>query len=218
MPEYSYRARTRLGGVTKGTVKAASPERASSMLAEHGLALLDLQDLRERGVWQRELRFRGVKIRDRAICARQLAAMIEAGIPIIQALRILVQQTENTRLSDILREVSYDVEAGGTLSAALEKTPSVFSEFFVSMVRSGEASGRVASTLNTLADHEESDAELVRKVRGALTYPAFVVAVMILLSIIMAAFVLPQIVALFVEANVPLPLPTRALIAMMRFA
>lgn len=217
MPEYFYRARTRLGDVTKGTIKAASSERANKMLSEHGLVPLELQDVRERGVWRRELKFRGVKIRDRAIFARQLATMIETGIPILQALRILVQQTESARLSDILREVSYNVEAGGALSSALEKTPSVFSEFFVSMVRSGEASGRVAGALNTLADHEESDAELLRKVRAALTYPAFVVLVMIILVIIMAAFVLPQIVALFLEAGVPLPLPTRALIAVTTF-
>lgn len=217
MPEYFYRARTRLGEVTKGTIRAASPERAGKTLAEHGLVPLELQDVRERGLWRRELKFGRVKIRDRAVFARQLATMIEAGIPILQALRILVQQTESPRLSEILREVSHDVEAGGALSSALEKTPSVFSEFFVSMIRSGEASGRVASALHTLADHEESDAELVRKVRTALTYPAFVVSMMVIIMIVMATFVLPQLITLFVEAEVPLPLSTRVIIAVTGF-
>lgn len=217
MAEYFYRARTRLGDLTKGTVKAASPERASEMLREHGLVPLELQDVRERGLWRRELSFRRVKIRDRAIFSRQLATMIAAGIPILQAIRVLVQQTENPRLSDILREVSYEVEGGGSLSTALEKYPRVFSEFFVSMVRSGEASGKVASALETLAEHEERDAELVRKVRTALAYPAFVVTLMVILGIVTSVFVLPQIAEFFAEVNAPLPFLTRALIAVTTF-
>lgn len=217
MAEYFYRARTRLGDVTKGTIKAVSSERANEMLMEHGLVPLELKDVKELGIFRRELKFGGVKIRDRAVFSRQLATMIEAGIPILQAIRVLVQQTENARLSDILREVSYEVEGGNSLSNALEKYPRVFSEFFVSMVRSGEASGRVSAALSTLADHEERDAELVRKVRTALIYPTFIIVVMIVLMIIMSAFVLPQLITLFAEANVRLPWTTRVLIAVTTF-
>lgn len=217
MPDYFYRARTRLGDVTKGTIKAVSSERANEMLMEHGLVPLELKDTKELGFLRREIRFRGVKIRDRAVFARQLATMIEAGIPILQAIRVLTQQTENARLADILREVSYEVEGGNSLSNGLEKYPHVFSEFFISMVRSGEASGRVSAALNTLADHEERDAELVRKVRTALIYPIFIIVVMVVLMIIMAAFVLPQLITLFTEANVQLPWTTRVLIAVTTF-
>lgn len=217
MPEYVYRARTRLGNVTKGTIKATTAERAGQMLAEHGLVPLDLRDIRELSVWRRQWKFGGVKVRDRAIFARQLATMIEAGIPILQGLRILVQQTENTRLADVLREVSYEVEGGGSLSGALEKYPRVFSDFFVSMVRSGEASGRVATSLQTLADHEEADAELIRKVRGAMIYPAFVISVLILLMVVVGLFMLPQITVLFREAEVELPFMTRVLIGIITF-
>lgn len=217
MPEYYYRARTRLGSVTKGTIKATSGERANQMLIEHGFVPLELRDVRELAFWRRELKFRGVKIRDRAIFARQLATMIEAGIPILQALRILVQQTENTRLADILREVSYAVEGGGALSAALEKYPRVFSDFFVSMVRSGEASGRVAAALQAIADHEEADAELIQKVRSALIYPAFVVVVLLILMEVVSVFVLPQLITMFQEANVRLPITTRILVGVTTF-
>lgn len=217
MSEYAYRARTRLGNVTKGTIKATTAERASQMLAEHGLVPLELRDVRELSVWRRQLKFGGVKVRDRAIFARQLATMIEAGIPILQGLRILVQQTENARLADILQEVSYEVEGGGSFSAALEKYPRVFTEFFVSMVRSGEASGRVAASLQTLADHEEADAELIRKVRTAMIYPAFVIGVLFVLMGLVTVFVLPQITTMFQEAKVGLPLPTRVLIGLTTF-
>lgn len=217
MTEYFYRARTRHGEVTKGTIKAATSERASQMLAEHGLVPLELRDAREVSFWRREFRLQRVTVRHRAIFARQLATMIEAGIPILQGVRILSQQTESSRLADILREVGYDIEGGSTLSAALEKYPKVFSEFFVSMVRSGEASGRVARTLHVLADHEEREAELLRKVRAALIYPAFVITIMVVITILMALFVLPQLVELFQESDVVLPLPTRMLIAVVSF-
>lgn len=217
MPEYSYRARNRLGSVTKGTIKAPSEERASAMLSEHGLIPLEVQDVKELSIFRRDFGLRVVRVRDRAIMARQLSTMIESGIPILQALRILVTQTENSYLSDILRDVSYDVEGGEALSNALEKFPRVFSEFFVSMVRSGEASGRVSAALLQLADHEERDYELVRKVRGALIYPAFVVGSMVIIGVIMMIFVVPQLVELFAAAEVTLPWTTRALIAVSNF-
>jgi type IV pilus assembly protein PilC len=217
MAEFHYRARNRQGKVTKGVIKAATQERASAMLAEHGLIPLEVQDVKELSVFKREFSFRIVRVRDRAIMARQLATMIQAGIPILQALRILVPQTENPHLADIIREVSYDVEGGESLSNALEKFPRVFSEFFISMVRSGEASGRVADTLEQLADHEERDYEIIRKVRGALVYPAFVLTTMIVLSVVMMVFVIPQLIGLFEESGVPLPWTTRVLIAMSLF-
>lgn len=218
MAEFYYRARTRLGAVTKGTIKAQSEERASQMLAEHGLVPLEIRDAHELSFWRRPRTFwSGVKVRDRAIFARQLATMIEAGIPVLQAIRILVQQTENARLSDILREVSYEVEGGGSLSSAVEKYPRVFSEFFVSMVRSGEASGRVAVSLHAVADHEEADADLTRKVRTALMYPAFIVVVLVVLAQVVTTIVLPQIALMFAEANVRLPIVTRVLLAVTNF-
>lgn len=218
MAEYHYRARNRQGKVTKGTIKAISEEQANIMLAEHRLIPLEIQDVKSLSVFKREFDIRWVKVRDRAIMARQLATMIDAGIPILQALRILVVQTENARLADIIREVSYDVEGGELLSNALEKFPKVFSEFFVSMIRSGEASGRVSDTLEQLAEHEERDYDLIRKVRGAMIYPIFVVLSMTVLGIVMMVFVLPQLVSLFRESEVPLPWTTRLLIGISSFA
>jgi type IV pilus assembly protein PilC len=109
------------------------------------------------------------------------------------------------------------VEGGDALSNTLEKFPRIFSEFFISMVRSGEASGRVADTLRQLADHEEQDYELLRKVRGALIYPAFVISSMIIIGIVMMLFVIPQLVELFQASDVPLPWTTRILIAVSTF-
>lgn len=212
MPEYVYRARTRSGGVTRGKVKAPSAERASTMLAEHGLLALDVTDIKELRFWRRDFSFRRVRARDRAVAARQIGTMVQAGIPILQALRIVVQQTENTKLAGILQSVSYDVEGGSSLSDALAQHSMVFSEFFVSMVRAGEASGKVASTLEALAEHEERDAAVMRKVRSAMVYPAFVVAALFALVIVMMVFVMPQLIEFFREANVPLPLLTRIMI------
>jgi type IV pilus assembly protein PilC len=218
MADYHYRARNRQGRVTKGTITAPSEERAGTMLTEHGLVPIEIQDLSELSIFRREFSIKIVRVRDRAIMSRQLATMIQAGIPILQALRILSVQTENQRLADIIREISYEVEGGEAVSNAMEKYPKVFSEFFVSMIRSGEASGRLADTLEQLADHEERDYELIRKVRGAFIYPIFVVSVMIVLGAVMMIFVLPQLVTLFAESGVQLPWTTRLLIGISGFA
>lgn len=217
MPDFHYRARNRQGRVTKGVMKAASEEQASAILSEHGLVPVEIIDARNLSVLRREFTVQHVRVRDRAIMARQLATMITAGIPVLQAVRVLATQTENVRLSGILREVSYDIEGGGALSDALEKYPQAFSEYFVSIVRSGEQAGRVAEALEQLADHEERDYELVSKVRRALVYPAFVVVTMTVIAAAMMVFVLPQLITLFEQSGVPLPLVTRVLIAVASF-
>lgn len=217
MTEYHYRARNRGGKITKGIIKAPSEEQASIMLSEHGLVPLEVEDVKNLSIFKREFSLGRVRVRDRAVMARQLSTMIRAGIPILQALRILVSQTENARLADILREVSYDVEGGEALSNALEKFPGAFSEFFISMIRSGEAGGRVADALEQIAEQEERDYEIVRKVRGAMVYPLFVIVTMAGMALVIITFVMPQLTTLFKETGVALPWPTRVLMGVSGF-
>jgi type IV pilus assembly protein PilC len=212
MPRYHYRARTKEGRIVTGEMQAASPEKVAAALSQHGLVATEVVDVRELSIFRRELQFRRVKARDRAVMVRQMAAMISSGIPMLQALRILAQQTESPRLAEILRDVTHDVEGGETFSDALEKHESVFSGFFVSMVRAGERSGRLAEILEKLANYEERAEELTRKVRGAMIYPAFVITVMIILGAVFMTVILPSLKGMFEEVNVPMPLLTRILI------
>jgi type IV pilus assembly protein PilC len=147
MADYQYRVRNRQGNISRGVIKASSEEEAAEMLGQHGLVPIELRDSKDVSFFSKEITIKNVTVRDRAIFSRQLATMISSGIPILQSLRILVSQTENSKLADIVREATYDIEGGESLSNALEKYPHQFSEFFVSMVRSGEQSGRVAEAL-----------------------------------------------------------------------
>jgi len=211
MTDFQYRVRNRQGNVSKGIIKANSEEEATSMLAQHGLVPIELRDTKDVSFFKRELTVKNVSVRDRAILSRQLATMISSGIPILQSLRILVSQTESSKLAEILREVSYDIEGGESLSNALEKYPRQFSEFYVSMVRSGEQSGRISESLERLADNEERNYALISKVRGAFVYPVFVVVVMLVMGILMVVFVVPQLATLFEQSEAELPLITRML-------
>lgn len=212
MTDFQYRVRNRQGNVSKGVIKANSEEEATSMLTQHGLVPIELRDAKDTSFFSRELSVKNVSVRDRAIFSRQLATMISAGIPILQALRILISQTESSKLAEILRETSYDIEGGESVSNALEKYPRQFSEFYVSMVRSGEQSGRISEALERLADNEERNYTLISKVRGAFIYPIFVVVVMFIMGILMVVFVVPQLSSLFEESDVQLPLVTRMLL------
>jgi len=211
MTDFQYRVKNRQGNVSKGIIKANSEEEATSMLVQHGLSPIELRDAKDVSFFSKEIIVKNVSVRDRAILSRQLATMISSGIPILQSLRILVAQTESPKLAEILREVSYDIESGESLSNALEKYPRQFSEFYVSMVRSGEQSGRISESLERLADNEERNYALLSKVRGAFVYPIFVTVVMFIMGILMVVFVVPQLATLFEESDVELPLLTRML-------
>ncbi|MDO8512709.1 MAG: type II secretion system F family protein [bacterium] len=211
MADYQYRVRNRQGNISRGVIKASSEEEAVEMLGQHGLVPIEIRDSKDTSFFSKELTLKNVSVRDRAIFSRQLATMISSGIPILQALRILVSQTENSKLADILREATYDIEGGESLSNALEKYPHQFSEFFISMVRSGEQSGRVAEALERLADNEERNYSLISKVRGALIYPAFVISAMLVMGLLMVVFVIPQLTGLFDQSDVELPFITKVL-------
>jgi len=212
MADYQYRVRNRRGDVSRGVIKASSEEEASQMLAQHGFVPIEIRDAKDTSIFNREFTIKNVGVRDRAILSRQLATMIASGIPILQALRIMISQTENSKLADVLRDASYDIEGGDSLSNALEKHPRQFSEFYVSMVRSGEQSGRVAEALERLADSEERNYSLISKVKGALIYPAFVIVAMLIMGLLMVVFVIPQLTGFFDQSGVELPLVTRILI------
>ena len=116
-------------------------------------------------------------MRDIVVLARQFATMIQAGLPLVQSLGVLAEQTGNRRLAAVVGEVRYDVESGRTLAGALGEHPAVFNQLFVSMVSAGEAGGVLDTVLARLADSLEKTDRLVRKVRGAMVYPAVVLAV-----------------------------------------
>ena len=151
--------------------------------------------------------------KDRAFLARQLAVMLESGLPITQAIRSLIEQTRNPLMEEVLQEVLNDLENGYKFSAAIKKHPQVFNEVFVSVIASGEATGKLDVVANLLADELERDQGFRSRVIGALLYPSFIVLAMVVVGIIMVTRIVPALELVFKEANAVLPWTTLTVIA-----
>jgi type IV pilus assembly protein PilC len=154
----------------------------------------------------------GIKTRDVVIFTRQFATMINAGLPLVQSLSILAQQTENKVLKEVTKSVVYDVEAGNTLADAMRKHPKAFSDLYVNMVAAGEAGGILDTILLRLATFLEKNDALVRKVKGAMVYPSVIMSVAAAAIAILLIFVIPTFQEMFASVNMELPLPTRIVI------
>lgn len=218
MTQFSYRARTPEGQLTRGTLRAGTPDRAAALLRSHGLLPVDIQPLvGEGGIFSRNIFGGPLSRKDLILFSRELSSMIQAGVPVLQSLRAMQQQIDKPSFRDVVRDVSYGVESGESLSAALSRHPKVFNPFFLGVVRTGEASGRLSQALEVLASQIEQEYAFLQKIRASLIYPIFVLSVVVLLSLIMLIFVLPQLTTLFSEANVALPLPTRVLVTVAEF-
>jgi type IV pilus assembly protein PilC len=185
---------------------------AASVLSDKGFIILSLEESKK-GSMEIDLPFLNrIKVKDIVVFSRQLSVMASATVPIVQALRILTEQTKNPRMKKIVAEIGDEVDGGAKLSQALAKYPKVFSDFFISMVRSGETSGKLDDVLNYLADQQERDYDLQSKIKGAMIYPAFIVTGLVIVGFLMSIFVLPKLTAILTESGTELPVTTKALI------
>ncbi|MBT6691125.1 type II secretion system F family protein [Candidatus Parcubacteria bacterium] len=213
MPVYKYRARTTQGRVTVGAVEAVTESEAAELLSEKGLVVLSLsQTARKSGKKGWNINIGKVKHKDLVIFSRQLSVMISATVPIVQALKILSQQTPNPVFIEKIVEMSNDVDGGMKLSSALAKHPKIFSHFFVAMVKSGETSGKLDEILGYLADQMEKDYDLISRIKGAMIYPIFVISGMVVVGFLMMTFVVPKMTKMLEETGAELPLLTQILI------
>jgi type IV pilus assembly protein PilC len=153
-----------------------------------------------------------IKDKDIVVFTRQFATMIDAGLPLVQALDILSTQVENKAFSKTIAQVRVDVEAGATYADALRKHPRVFSELYVNMVAAGEAGGILDTILNRLAAYIEKAMKLKKKVKGAMIYPAVVTSIAVLVIAVIMIFVVPTFAKMFTQLGGVLPLPTRIVI------
>ncbi len=209
-----YKARTKEGELQMGHVEAATREAAINTLVGHNLFILSLEEVKHERWYDAVIAFfNRVKTKDLMIFTRQFATLMSAEIPLSDALRTLQRQTRNAALRETMFEVASDIDAGLSLSQALEKYGDVFSAFYVNMVRSAEVTGRVEEAVNFLADYIERQAAIASKIRNALIYPLIMVVLFFLVAGVMSAVVLPNIEPVFREAGVDLPFSTRILLA-----
>jgi type IV pilus assembly protein PilC len=159
----------------------------------------------------------GVGTQDVVIFTRQLATMIDAGLPIVQCLEILAQQTENKKFRNMIRQMKEDVEAGATFSEALRKHNKVFDELFLSMVAAGEVGGILDTILNRLSVYMEKTMKLKRKIKGAMIYPVTVFTIAIGVTAVLLIFVIPVFAEMFGQFGQALPAPTQFVISLSNF-
>ncbi|MCD4761189.1 type II secretion system F family protein, partial [bacterium] len=217
MAIYKYRARTNDGRITVGAVEAVTENEAAELLSEKGLIVLTLLETFEHSRKGWNIRLGNVSHKDLVVFSRQLSVMISATVPIVQALRILSQQTVNPIFIDKIVEMADDVDGGMKLSDALAKHKKVFSHFYVAMVKSGETSGKLDELLQYLADQMEKDYDLISRIKGAMIYPIFIISGMIVVGFLMMTFVVPKMTEMLKDAGAELPLVTKILISVSDF-
>lgn len=215
MPIFEYQAKNNLGEVKYGMVDASSEDLAKNTLIDQGLNVVSLAERKQTSFGLSILN--RVTIKDIVIFSRQFSVMVSASIPIVQALKILVDQTENLSLKVIISEISDEVNGGSKLSDALGKRDNIFSKFYVSVVKAGETSGKLDEVLNYLADEMEKDYDMMHKIRGAMIYPAFVLTGLGTVGFIMMVWVVPKLTSMIAESGGELPLPTRIVMSVSGF-
>lgn len=218
MLSYRYTARDpATGEYVKANVEAENELAAAKLIRKEGLVAIDIQ-LAETGASGISSRFNKVKAKDKVLFSRQLSTLINAGLPLVQSLRSVSEQTTSKPLKIVLARVIGDVEAGSTLSSAMGKHPQVFNQVYISLIAAGEASGTLDKALERLAIQQEKDAELMSKIRGAMVYPIIVLLVMAGVLGFMLVKVLPQVQTLYEGLpGANLPVVTRILLAISNF-
>jgi type II secretory pathway component PulF len=217
--QFVYKAKTFEGETVNGIIEAANERLAAESLSKRDLVLLYLAEKKAAGLKMAiNIPFiDSVKGKDLVIFSRQLAVMVSAGVPLVRALEVLINQTTNRSLRRIISEISANVRGGVRLSSALASYSDVFDNFYVNMVRTGETSGKLDEVLNYLADEQEKNYDLVSKIKGAMIYPLFILCAVAAVVFIMMTFVVPKLTSVLTESGVPLPLPTKIMITVAGF-
>lgn len=216
--KFNYQARSKKGEVQTGTVEASSREAAIILLQKHDLFVTFLGLAESKPFYARKIKiFGGVPKKEVVNFSRQLALMFKSKISLVQALHSIAEQTKNSTLREKILMISQEVEGGTRFSQALSAHPKLFSSFYISMVKAGEASGSLSESLTYLADHLERDYHLNSKIQGAMIYPALIVVVVVGVLIMMMYFVIPNMTKVLTETGQELPLITKIVIAISNF-
>jgi len=215
---FNYKARTRQGEIQAGAIEASDQEAVVSILQQQNLSVISLEAVSQVPFYARSLKmFQKVKAKELVMFYRQLAILIEANTPLLDSLKAISKQIENPYFKNILFEVGNTVRGGGTLSNALFKHKKVFSGFYINVIKSGEVTGRLSEVLNYLANHAEEDYLLNAKIKGAFSYPIFILSTFLLIGTLMIIYVIPQLTKVLIEFGAKLPFTTKILIGLSNF-
>jgi type IV pilus assembly protein PilC len=194
MAKFKYQARSKTGELQVGFVEGSTKESAANTLTAHELYVLSIESAEKQSLGKALFGFLNrVKIKDLMLFTRQLATLLESEMPLNGALQSLYQQTSNSTLKESVFQILQDVESGLSFSQALEKQRPIFSDFYVSMVRSAEVTGRLEESMLFLASYMEREAKWKGKIANAMIYPAVLLALFVVVAIVMVVVVFPKI-------------------------
>ncbi|MBI3634047.1 MAG: type II secretion system F family protein [Candidatus Yonathbacteria bacterium] len=215
---FIYKAVTKEGMETTGEINAQNQDSAVNTLQRSGLVVISVRSGDKKNFFEYDIDiFNRVSVKEVAMISRQLATLFEAHVPALKSFRILASESDNPTVMKKLTEVSDDIQNGVAISDALFKHPSMFSDFYVNMVRAGEESGKLPETFTSLANQLERSYELLSKTRGALIYPAFIIFTFIVVMILMLVLVIPNLTDIILQSGQEVPFYTKIVIGTSSF-
>lgn len=211
---FAYKAKDRNGEVLMGSILAENESAVAIHIREKGYFITQIREESGVSLFSAFIdNLRSISLKEISIVCRLFATMIDAGLPLVSSLNVLIEQTDNPRIKKALQDVYKKVKEGETLSRSLGDHPTIFPNLMINMVEAGEVGGVLDTVLNRLANHFEKEHKMNEKIKSAMTYPA-VVSVMAVLSVVfILTFVLPTFVQMFDNMKMELPLLTRILLA-----
>ena len=218
MPLFKYTAKNKDGKPLEGRIEASSYEEVLSTLSKQKIYLTSLKE-ENRSKFLKVFGnfFNRVPLKEKMMFTNELSIMVKSGMPVLPALKTLAENSEKASMRKVLTEVANDVEGGFSLSMAFAKHENVFNQTYVKIVESGEKSGKLDEVLKRLTKSLENDYDTISKIRGALAYPAFILAMMVIVLVIVLVYVVPQLSSIFAESGAKLPFATRVIIATSSF-
>ena len=214
MPTFKYTAKDQDARNVTGKMAADSQAAVIEELRKRKLTIISIQETKDRALTQKSSHRKKVKIEDVVLFSRQLATMVEAGIPIIQALDALQDQADNPTFKKIIGEVKEEIQHGSSLANAFSKHPQVFDSLFINMVRVGETGGVLNEVLDRISSYMEKILKLKRKIQSAMTYPAVVVSMAIIITTVLIVKVVPTFAEIYGSFGQKLPAMTQLLITL----
>lgn len=209
---FKYKCLTNTGEKKEGSIDAATKDLAISGLQKRGLIVVSiLEEEEKKGMFKLSF-FEHVAMKDIVVMSRQISTLFEAQVSALKAFTLLAGNTENPLLSKTLYKVCDDIQAGTSISGALEKFPDIFSDFYINMVKAGEESGKLTQTFSYLADYLDRQYALTSKTKNALIYPGFVISIFFVVMAMMFVFIVPKLAVIIKESGQEIPLYTKAVI------
>jgi len=211
--KFNYIVKNNRGESQTGMIDAFNKPVALKTLQDRGLVVVELQSIKKVPIFFKKIKFfEKVKRKDIFIFFRQLAILVDANVPLVQSLRSMSKQIESEYFKEIVSSIANDIDGGMAFSNAISKYPKVFSIFSINLIKTGEVSGQLQESLIYLADHLENEYYLISKVRGAMSYPIFILGVFLLVGVLVLVMVIPQLTSILTEAGQELPWSTKLVI------